>query len=34
MEFISPNEEEALNIDVINKKKSPTPAAMRSKKKL
>jgi len=34
MEFISPNEEEAFNIDVINKKKSPTPAAMRSKKKL
>jgi hypothetical protein len=32
MEFISPNEEEPLSIDVINKNKSPTPAAMRSKK--
>lgn len=33
MEFVSPNEEEAFNANIINKKKSPTPAVMRSKKK-
>ena len=33
MEFVSPNEEEAFNVNIINKKKSPTPAAMKSKKK-
>jgi hypothetical protein len=33
MEFVSPNEEEAFNVNIINKNKSPTPAAMKSKKK-
>ena len=34
MEFISPNEEEAFNIEIINKKKSLTPAPIKNKKKL
>ena len=34
MAFVSPNEEEAFNIDLINKKKSQNTAAIRSKKKL
>ena len=32
MEFVSPFEEDNLNTELINKKKSPTPGAMRSKK--
>jgi len=34
MEFISPNEEDGFNIEIINKKKTLTPAAMKNKKKL
>lgn len=34
MEFVSPNEEDAFNIDLMNKKKTTTPSALKNKKAL